>query len=184
MSNKKVNLQLLNQIELINRCIERDIKAQKELYNLYSSKMMGICIRYASGIDEAKDFMQEGFIQVFNKIDTFSNKGILEGWIRKIIVNTCLMELRKARPIFNEVEDLDIQQEQVFTYMNEQDLLMFIQKLPQGFRMIFNLYAVEGYSHKEISKKLDISEGTSKSQYSRARKALQAMLEKEQRASA
>lgn len=177
-------MQLVNQIELINRCLKRDIKAQKELYNLYSNKMMGICIRYASGVDEAKDFMQEGFIQVFNKIETFSNKGVLEGWIRKIIVNTCLMELRKSRPIFNEVEDLDIQEEQVFTYMNEKDILMFIQRLPQGFRMIFNLYAIEGYSHKEISEKLEISVGTSKSQYSRARKALQAMLKEEQKASA
>ena len=142
---------------------------------------MGICIRYASGVDEAKDFMQEGFIQVFNSIESYNNKGSLEGWVRKVIVNACLMELRKVRPIFNEVEELDIQQEQVFSYMNEKDILTFIQKLPQGFRMVFNLFAVEGFSHKEIAQKLDISEGTSKSQYSRARKALQSMINEEQK---
>ena len=175
---------LINQKELLQQCLEKDIKAQKELYTYYARKMMGVCVRYASCVDEAKDFMQEGFIQVFDKIDTFQYKGSLEGWIRKIMVNVCLMELRKTKPIFNEVEELDIQSEQVFTYMNEQDLLMFIQQLPQGFRMVFNLYAVEGYSHKEIAEQLGISEGTSKSQYSRARKALQTMIKEEQRASA
>lgn len=174
-------MKLINEKELLKGCIERDIKAQRQFYNLFARKMMGICIRYASGVDEAKDFMQEGFIQVFNSIESYNNKGSLEGWVRKVIVNACLMELRKVRPIFNEVEELDIQQEQVFSYMNEKDILTFIQKLPQGFRMVFNLFAVEGFSHKEIAQKLDISEGTSKSQYSRARKALQSMINEEQK---
>ena len=175
---------LINQQELVEKCIARDLKAQKELYTHYARKMMGVCIRYASNVDDAKDYMQEGFIQVFDKIDTFGNKGSLEGWIRRIMVNVCLMQLRKVRPMFNEVEELHVEQEQVYTYMNEQDILMFIQKLPQGFRMIFNLYAVEGYSHKEIAEQLSISVGTSKSQYSRARKALQEMIKEEKKASA
>lgn len=174
-------MKLINEKELLKGCVERDIKAQRKFYNLFSRKMMGVCIRYASGVDEAKDFMQEGFIQVFNSIESYNNKGSLEGWVRRVIVNACLMELRKVRPIFNEVEELDIQEEQVFSYMNEKDILTFIQKLPQGFRMVFNLFAVEGFSHKEIAQKLDISEGTSKSQYSRARKALQSMINEEQK---
>ena len=144
--------------------------------------MMGVCVRYASSIDEAKDFMQEGFIQVFTKIDSFQNKGSLEGWIRRIIVNTCLMELRKIRPIFNEVEDLEMDDVGIYDELNEKDILQFIQTLPQGFRMVFNLFAIEGYSHKEIAEKLDISEGTSKSQFARARKALQNMIKQEQKA--
>lgn len=175
---------LINQKELINRCVDRDIKAQKELYSHYARKMMGICVRYAESVDEAKDFMQDGFIQVFEKIDTFNHQGSLEGWIRRIVVNACLMQLRKVRPILNEMEDLEIDSVSLYSEMNEKDILNFIQKLPQGFRTIFNLYAIEGYSHKEIAEKLDISEGTSKSQYSRARKALQAMLLEEQKASA
>jgi len=175
---------LINQQILVDKCVNREIKAQKEFYTLFARKMMGVCVRYASDIDEAKDFMQEGFIKVFNSIDKFNNSGSLEGWVRRIIVNTCLMELRKVKPIFNEIENLNIQSEQVFTYMNEKDILMFIQKLPQGFRMVFNLFAIEGYSHKEIAERLNISEGTSKSQYSRSRQALQNMIKEEQRKSA
>lgn len=175
---------LINQKELIQRCIERDIKAQKELYTHYARKMMGVCVRYASSVDEAKDFMQEGFIQVFEKIGTYTHSGSLEGWIRKIVVNACLMQLRKVRPIFNEMEDFEVDSVSLYSEMNEKDILNFIQKLPQGFRMVFNLFAIEGYSHKEIAEHLEISEGTSKSQYSRARKALQEMLLEEQKASA
>ena len=175
---------LINQKELIQRCIDRDIKAQKELYTHHARKMMGVCVRYASSIDEAKDFLQEGFIQVFQKIESFTHSGSLEGWIRKIVVNACLMQIRKVKPIFNEIEDLEIDGVSLYSEMNEKDILNFIQNLPQGFRMVFNLYAIEGYSHKEIAERLDISEGTSKSQYSRARKALQLMLLEEQKASA
>ena len=175
---------LINQKELIKRCIERDIKAQKEIYTYYSRKMMGVCVRYADSFDEAKDFLQESFIQIFEKMESFSHNGSFEGWIRRIVVNTCLMQLRKVRPIFNEVEDLELSGTSLYSELNEKDILNFVQKLPQGFRMVFNLFAIEGYSHKEIAEKLDISEGTSKSQYSRARKALQEMLLEEQKVSA
>lgn len=172
----------ITQKELLERCVQRDIKAQKEFYGLFARKMMGVCIRYAAGVDEAKDFMQEGFLQVFDKIGTFNSTGSLEGWVRKVMINTCLMELRKTKQLFSDVEEIQIGEDQVYTYMNEQDILKFIQRLPKGFRMIFNLYAVEGYSHKEIAEKLQISEGTSKSQYARSRKALQDMIKGEQKA--
>lgn len=172
----------ITQKELLERCTQRDIKAQKEFYGLFARKMMGVCIRYAANVDEAKDFMQEGFLQVFEKLSTFNSTGSLEGWVRKVIINTCLMELRKTKQLFNDVEEIQIGEDQIYTYMNEQDILKFIQRLPKGFRMIFNLYAIEGYSHKEIAEKLQISEGTSKSQYARSRKALQDMIKGEQKA--
>ena len=150
----------------------------------YSRKMMGVCVRYASSIDEAKDFLQDGFIQVFEKIESYNHQGSFEGWVRKVIVNCCLMQLRKIRPIFNEVEDFEISETNLYAEMNEKDILNFIHQLPQGFRTVFNLFAIEGYSHKEIAEKLGVSEGTSKSQYARARKALQDMLMEEQKASA
>ena len=170
--------------ELVRKCVSKEPAAQKLLFDRFSRKMMGVCLRYADRSEEAEDMLQNGFIRIFDKIDTFRNTGSLEGWIRKIIVNESLTYLRK-----NKVMKLNMDIEAVKYMMpgsnhvgesiNEQDLLKMIQQLPPGFRTVFNMYAIEGYSHKEIADQLGISEGTSKSQYSRAKVHLQNMLKAE-----
>ena len=146
---------------------------------------MGICLRYANRSEEAEDMLQNGFIKVFEKIGTFRATGSLEGWIRKIIVNESLTYLRKNKAMKMNIDIDDAKyvvpaNSHVVENMNEKDLLKIIQQLPTGFRTVFNMYAIEGYSHKEIAELLGISEGTSKSQYSRAKVHLQNMLKTEQ----
>ena len=145
---------------------------------------MGVCLRYADRGEEAEDMLQNGFIRVFDKIETFRGSGSLEGWIRRIVVNESLTYLRKnkAMRLNIDIEDATYMipgNSHVGETMNEKDLLKMIQQLPIGFRTVFNMYAIEGYSHKEIAEQLGISEGTSKSQYSRARVHLQNMLRSE-----
>ena len=167
--------------ELIKGCVAKNPVAQKFLFEKFSRKMMGICIRYAERKEEAEDMLQNGFIRIFEKIETFRSEGSLEGWIRKIVINESLTWLRK-----NKVMKMNIDIEStkyiipgnnhIGEKINEKDLLKMIQSLPTGFRTVFNMYAIEGYSHKEIGEILGISEGTSKSQYSRAKVHLQDML--------
>ncbi|MBI3500480.1 MAG: RNA polymerase sigma factor [Bacteroidetes bacterium] len=170
--------------ELLKGCVSKNPAAQKALFEKFSRKMMGICLRYAERSEEAEDMLQNSFIRVFEKIETFRGSGSLEGWIRKIVMNESLTLLRKNKPMQMNIDIEDA------TYMipgnnhigekiNEKDLLRMIQKLPVGFRTVFNMYAIEGYSHKEIGELLGITEGTSKSQYSRAKVHLQNMLKSE-----
>lgn len=145
---------------------------------------MGVCLRYAGRSEEAQDMMQNGFIRVFDKLDTFRGSGSLEGWVRKIMVNESLTYLRKNKAMQMNIDIEDAKymvpgNSHVGESMNEKDLLKMIQQLPAGFRTVFNMYAIEGYSHKEIAEQLGITEGTSKSQYSRAKTHLQAMLQTE-----
>ena len=175
--------------ELVKGCIAKAQTAQKQLFERFSRKMMGVCLRYASRSEEAEDMLQNGFIRVFEKLDTFRATGSLEGWIRKIMVNESLSWLRKNKAMkmnmdIDDVEYLVPGSSHVGESMNEKDLLRMIQELPTGFRTIFNMYAIEGYSHKEIAEMLGISEGTSKSQYSRAKVHLQNRLKKDQPESA
>ena len=141
--------------------------------------MKGICLRYSNNETEAEDLLQESFIKAFNKLDTFNNNGALGGWLRKIAVNTALEHYRKNK---NKTVVLDLNQvdslipDNAIESLELEDLLKKIQSLPTGFRTVFNLYAVEGYSHREIGEMLSISEGTSKSQYSRARVLLRDMI--------
>ena len=170
--------------ELVKKCVFNDPAAQKLLFERFSRKMMGVCLRYSDRSEEAEDMLQNGFIKVFNKISTFKGSGSLEGWIRKVIVNEALTYLRKNK---STKLNLNIDSDKyvvpsnshVGETLNEKDLLKLIQQLPIGFRTVFNMYAIEGYSHKEIAEALGISEGTSKSQYSRARLHLQNMLKME-----
>jgi RNA polymerase sigma factor (sigma-70 family) len=171
--------------ELVKGCISKLQPAQKLLFERFSRKMMGICLRYASRSEEAEDMLQNGFIRVFEKIGTFRGTGSLEGWIRKIVVNESLTYLRKNKAMKMNIDIDDAKymipgNSHVSESMNEKDLLRIIQQLPVGFRTVFNMYAIEGYSHKEIADLLGISEGTSKSQYSRAKVHLQNMLKTEQ----
>lgn len=176
----------MDERQLINACLKGDSKAQKQLYERFAPKMFGVCLRYAIDDDTAQDYLQEGFIRVFNNLDKFRFEGSFEGWIRRIVVNTALEKLRKVDVIKNSVEvekalftTDDV--EQVMDQINAGELLQLIQTLPTGFRTVFNLYAIEGYTHQEIGKMLHISEGTSKSQYSRARQWLQLRLNKKEK---
>ncbi|MEW6470097.1 MAG: RNA polymerase sigma factor [Bacteroidota bacterium] len=172
--------------ELVKGCVENNPLAQKLLYERFSRKMMGVCLRYADSRDEAEDILQNAFIKIFENIETFKGSGSLEGWIRRIMVNTALNNYRQNKASRQKV-DLDSVEymlpgdHQVSNSLDAKELLKLIQTLPAGFRTVFNLFAIEGYSHKEIAEQLNISEGTSKSQYSRARAYLQKALKTEER---
>ncbi len=163
--------------EIIDACRAGDDRAREVLYQHFASKMYGVCLRYAADADEAQDFLQEGFITVFARLRDFRFEGSLEGWIRRIMVNTCLGALRKNR--MQLVRDLNLPFEAENDGYTDPanlaaaDLLSIIQELPPQYRSVFNLYAIEGYSHREIGTALGISEGTSKSNLSRAREILQ-----------
>ena len=168
--------------QLVKKCLEKDALAQKQLFEFYSKRMMGVCLRYSKDKDEAQEVLQIGFIKVFEKLTLYNGKGSLEGWIRKVVVNTALDNIRKNKKFMDNVEmdkvDFQLQNDDVSGYeeLKAQDLLKIIQAMPTGFRTVFNLFAVEGYSHKEIAEELNISVSTSKSQYSRARVYLQKVL--------
>ena len=162
-------------------CQDGDAHAQRALYTLFAGKMMGVSLRYAGSREEAQDILQDGFVKVFTNIHKFEAKGSLEGWIRRIIVNTALEALRKKDALrysseLEHHESLMAQVPNAEDALAEQELMTLVQSLPTGFRTVFNLYAIEGYSHKEIAEMLNISAGTSKSQYARARAVLQRAL--------
>jgi len=166
--------------DIIQNCLAGDTNAQELLYNKYSGKMYGVCLRYSDNYDDAKDILQEGFIKVFTNLHQFKGKGSFEGWIRRIMVNTALEKYRDKRYL-NRVDEEDAEKLEKVDYnvideMSARDLMKVIQELSPKYRMVFNLFAIEGYSHKEISVLLEISEGTSKSNLSRARVILQEKL--------
>ncbi|RYY99143.1 MAG: sigma-70 family RNA polymerase sigma factor [Chitinophagaceae bacterium] len=154
---------------------------QKELYERFSGKMYGVCLRYASASEEAEDILQEGFVKVFNKIGSFRREGSFEGWIRRIIVNTAIEHFRRKtylQPI-TEKEEQTVEGSylSVLDSLAEKDIIGLVQQLSPGYRTVFNMYVVEGYTHKQISELLGISEGTSKSQLSRAKAILQELVQ-------
>ncbi|OYD40543.1 RNA polymerase [Sphingobacterium cellulitidis] len=170
-------------IQIWERCKSQDRQAQSELYQYFSAKMYALCIRYAKDQEDAADILQNGFIKVFKKCELFEGKGSLEGWIRKVMVNTAIESHRKNKVRFLSTEELtghEIEQAGSFslTHLDYKDLLALIKKLPMGYRTVFNLYAIEGYNHKEIAEMLEISEGSSKSQLSRARSWLKERIQK------
>ncbi len=146
--------------------------------------MKGVCLRYSGNEEQAEDLLQDSFLKAFEKIKTFKNDGSLGGWLRKLTLNTALEFYRKNKRTNQTFEltdySLDLIDDTIIEQLELEDLLLKIQKLPTGFRTIFNLYAIEGYNHREIAELLDISDGTSKSQYSRARKLLKNMITKEE----
>jgi len=168
--------------KIIYGCQEGDPKAQKELYELFKTKMFGICMRYANDYDDAQDILQDGFLKIYEKVGQFKFKGSFEGWIRKIIVNTALERFRTKYQVINindNIKEVDRKAENdIIAGISVKELLKFVQELSPRYRMVFNLYAIEGYSHKEISNMLGISEGTSKSNLSRARAILQEKINK------
>lgn len=168
---------------ILQDCLNNDALAQKELYNRYSPKMLAVCYRFAHNREDAEDMLQEGFIKVFSQIHTFRNQGALEGWIRRIIVHTCINTLKKNKKFAENVDliyasSVQVREETVPSIMQTKQLIDCIRMLPIGYRTVLNLYAIEGYSHKEIGEMLDVEESTSRSQYTRAKQMLEEILVK------
>ena len=158
-------------------CLQNNASCQKELYNRYCSKMMAVCYRFGQNREDAEDMLQEGFIKIFTQIHTFRNQGALEGWVRRIIVHTCINHLKKNKKFKESVDlihanALIVREESVPSIVQAKQIVECIRMLPMGYRTVLNLYAVEGYSHKEIGEMLDIEESTSRSQYTRAKQML------------
>lgn len=174
----------LNPLEekLISGCLANNSASQNELYKHFAAKMFGVCLRYAKDRDEAADLLQEGFIKVFDNLPKFKKEGSFEGWIRRIMVNTALSNFRKKHHMYAiiNIDDLEVKDESLeddgddlINQIEINEVLEIIKQLSPGYQMVLNLYAIEGFSHKEIAKQLGISENTSKSQLSRARLILQ-----------
>jgi RNA polymerase sigma factor (sigma-70 family) len=168
---------------ILKGCLKNDAGSQRELYNRYSPKMLAVCYRFAHNREDAEDMLQEGFIKVFLQIHTFENRGAFEGWIRRIIVHTCINILKKNKK-FNESVDIihatsiQVREDSVTAIIQAKQVVECIRLLPMGYRTVLNLYAVEGYSHREIANMLDIEESTSRSQYTRAKAMLENVLVK------
>jgi RNA polymerase sigma-70 factor (ECF subfamily) len=170
--------------QLIADCTKGNGKAQRALYERYYRKMYVVALRYAKTTFEAEDILQESFIKIFNHIKDFSFESSLDYWVKRVVVNTALKQNRKKLEKMN-MEDVTMMFDEptedfTFSDYNFQELLKMIQQLSTGYQMVFNLYAIEGYKHSEIAEMLDISEGTSKSQYARAKVLIQKMLAKEE----
>jgi RNA polymerase sigma factor (sigma-70 family) len=166
---------------ILQGCLKNNAAAQKALYEKYSAKMLVVCYRYAHNREDAEDMLQEGLIKVFSQIHTFENRGALEGWIRRIVVHTCINILKKNKR-FNESVDiihassLQVREESIPSIIQAKEVVECIRMLPIGYRTVLNLYAIEGFSHKEIAFMLDIEESTSRSQYTRAKAMLEDVL--------
>ena len=171
----------MDEKQLIEGCINGDRRAQKALYDKYSRRMMAVCQRYLKDIEDARDLMQEGFIKLYSNINKYSGEGSFDGWVRKIFVN-CALERLRQNDILKYADDIsdnyyaDIPDEGTTSDISSEEIMMYVRSLPDGFRTVFNMFAIEGYSHKEIGEELNISESTSRSQYMRARNMLQKMM--------
>ena len=173
---------MLSENELIEGCRKGNRASQKALYERYCRKMLVVCLRYSKTTAEAEDILQEGFVKVFNGIKEFRQESKLETWITRIMVNTALNAQRRKLYLYPmvDVEDVNLPDVEIsVSGINFRQLLEMIQTLPHGCQIVFNLFAIEGFSHKEIAEQLGISEGTSKSQFARARSLMQAKLSKE-----
>jgi len=164
--------------KLIQGCIKGDRYSQNQLYEIFSKRMFGVCLRYSKTREEAEEVLQEGFMKVFQHIHQFKNDGSFEGWVRKIMVNCALQKYRSKRQL-HAVVNIDestvdpISNEDILGKLSSKELLKIVQQLPPAYRMVFNLYVFEGMKHREIAEMLRISEGTSKSNLSDARTILQ-----------
>jgi RNA polymerase sigma factor (sigma-70 family) len=167
----------MNDSDLIRGSIAGDPKMQEALYQKYASKMYAVCLRYAGNNDDAQDLLQEGFIKVFRNLEKFRHEGSFEGWMRRVFVNTSIEQYLKKVHMnsISEQEERGIEDASVsvLDQLAERDIIQLVQDLSPGYRAVFNLYVIEGYSHKEIGELLSISEGTSKSQLARAKAILQ-----------
>lgn len=180
------NNELLNESALVEACINNDAKAQRYLFDTYGSKMLGVCARYCRNMEDARDAMQDGFVKIFRIIGTFNGKSKLETWMTRVMMNTAIDHFKKESRfvLFDTTEKIisdDTPDEALFVDeeredLTEEQILEIMNELPDGYRVVFNMYVVDNLSHKEIAERLGISEGTSKSQLARARKHLQQLL--------
>jgi RNA polymerase sigma factor, sigma-70 family len=178
-----ITYNVTNELEhIIQGCIDGDRSQQEKLYQMFASKMYGVCLRYSKNPEQAKDILQDGFVKVFEKIGQFRSEGSFEGWLRRLMINTALERFRKQRQVVSldllpDVAEMeDTEDDEVAFSMDE--LLSYIQMLPERYRMVFNLYVMEEMTHKEVAEMMGITEGTSKSDLSRARVILQNLINK------
>ncbi len=178
MSNESNHI--IDESDLIRGCINGDRKMQELLYNRFSPKMYAVCLRYANTTDDARDLLQEGFIKIFKNLEKYRGDGSFEGWIRRIFVNTSIEHFRKAVNTQSVTEahenTFEDKEWNAFENLAQKDIFNMIQALSPGYKQVFNMYVIEGYSHKEIGDIMGINEGTSKSQLARAKALLQKMV--------
>ncbi|HWH62512.1 MAG TPA: RNA polymerase sigma factor [Ginsengibacter sp.] len=173
---------ILSETDLIKGCIDGNRQMQELLYKKFSPKMYGVCLRYSGNVDDANDLLQEGFIKVFKNLQKFRGEGSFEGWMRRIFVNTSIEHFRKKVKLYNvsevqenTIEDISLN---ILDTLAEKDLIAIVNELSPGYKTVFNMHVIEGYSHKEIADMLGITEGTSKSQLARAKGVLKKSIEK------
>lgn len=172
---------MTNEQELVSACQNNDRKAQTTFYNLYKGKMMGICRRYTRTLNEAEDVYQEAFVKIFNNIKSLEKTGAVGAWVRKIVVNTAINYYHanlkfQQNTDYKDLVDTSDEYPNLFAKLSNEELLKLINQLPDGYRMVFNLYVIDGYTHAEIGEMLGVSENTSKSQLSRAKELLRKQL--------
>jgi RNA polymerase sigma factor (sigma-70 family) len=174
----------LTEEEIIKGCIQNNAHCQHALFKQYAGRVMGICLRYASGTSEAQDMLQHTFIKLFDSIHQFRFQGSFEGWIKKIAVRTCLAALQKKHIQYVDINAADFIADtsalHAISALSEKELMEMIRRLPEGYRIVFNLYVIEGYNHDEISAMLNIESVTSRSQLAKARRMLQKQILLEQ----
>ena len=167
--------------QMLAGSIKNNASAQEAFYNRFSPKMLGVCYRFAKNREDAEDMLQEGFIKIFTQMHQYRNEGALEGWIRRIVVHTCINVLKKNKKFAESVDiihanSIHVKEDMIPSIMQAKQVVECIRMLPMGYRTVLNLYAIEGYSHKEIAGMLDIEESTSRSQYTRAKAMLEDIL--------
>ena len=167
--------------QMLAGSIKNSAAAQEALYNRFSPRMLGVCYRFAKNREDAEDMLQDGFIKVFTQLHQYRNEGALEGWIRRIVVHTCINILKKNKKFSDSVDiihatGIHVKEDMIPSIMQAKQVVECIRILPLGYRTVLNLYAIEGYSHKEISIMLEIEESTSRSQYTRAKAMLEDVL--------
>lgn len=171
-----------NESDLIKGCLDGDRRMQEHLYQRFAGKMYAVCLRYAGKAEDAQDILQDGFVKIFKNLHMYRGDGSFEGWIRRIFVNTAIEHYRRQVNVYSVTEShenlLEANELSAIDNLSMKDLMKMIQELSPGYRTVFNLYVVEGYSHKEIAEMTGISEGTSKSQLARAKGVLQQIIKK------
>ncbi|MEO5501241.1 MAG: RNA polymerase sigma factor [Ginsengibacter sp.] len=179
--NKESN-HIPTESDLIKGCIDGDRQMQQLLYNRFSPKMYGVCLRYAGNVEDANDILQEGFIKVFKNLGKFRSEGSFEGWVRRIFINSAIEQYRKKVKLYNvsEVYENTVEDKSLsaLDILATKDVMSIVNELSPGYKAVFNLHVVEGYSHNEIAKLLGINEGTSKSQLARAKGVLKKIIER------
>jgi RNA polymerase sigma-70 factor (ECF subfamily) len=173
----------MDDFTLVNECIKGNPKAQKALFDKFAPRMFSVCLRYMKSSQQAEDVLQDGLVKVFTKLPDYKNEGVLEGWIRRIMVNTCLDQIRKNVKFQGDIQAEEVEyklehKDFIAERLMAEDLMKLVQSMPEGYKVVFNMFAIEGYSHQEIAAALGVTESTSKSQYLRARAYLRDRLEK------